>query len=164
MRNSTHERQRTSGIVRPGKQGLYDPWYEHDACGVGFVVDMKGRKSHRILAQAIEVLRNLDHRGACGCEANTGDGAGVLLQMPHGFFREVARKARLPALEPGAYINPVENPAQPALSESSSSPAMRSISAVVGLPCPGPHTAMRRLPCPTSERALSLAPLSAIAR
>src|SRR6185437_7435928 len=89
--------------VRPGKQGLYDPWYEHDACGVGFVVDMKGRKSHRILAQAIEVLRNLDHRGACGCEANTGDGAGVLLQMPHGFFKEIARKARLPALEPGAY-------------------------------------------------------------
>jgi len=89
--------------VRPGKQGLYDPWYEHDACGVGFVVDVKGRKSHRILEQAIEVLRNLDHRGACGCEANTGDGAGVLLQMPHAFFREVTRKARLPALEPGAY-------------------------------------------------------------
>jgi glutamate synthase domain-containing protein 2/glutamate synthase domain-containing protein 1/glutamate synthase domain-containing protein 3 len=89
--------------VRPGKQGLYDPWYEHDACGVGFVVDMKGRKSHRILEQAIEVLHNLDHRGACGCEANTGDGAGVLLQMPHAFFRDVARKARLPALEPGAY-------------------------------------------------------------
>ncbi len=88
---------------RPGKQGLYDPWYEHDACGVGFVVDMKGRKSHRILEQGIEVLRNLDHRGACGCEANTGDGAGVLLQMPHAFHREIARKARLPLPEPGAY-------------------------------------------------------------
>src|SRR5579883_3302218 len=92
-----------SRTLRPGKQGLYDPWYEHDACGVGFVVDVKGRKSHRILEQALTVLRNLDHRGACGCEPNTGDGAGVLLQMPHAFFREVARKARLPALEPGAY-------------------------------------------------------------
>jgi glutamate synthase domain-containing protein 2/glutamate synthase domain-containing protein 1/glutamate synthase domain-containing protein 3 len=87
----------------PGKQGLYDPWYEHDACGVGFVVDVKGRKSHRILEQAIEVLRNLDHRGACGCEANTGDGAGVLLQMPHAFLKEVARKARLPLPAPGEY-------------------------------------------------------------
>ncbi|MGH8259091.1 MAG: glutamate synthase subunit alpha, partial [Steroidobacteraceae bacterium] len=89
--------------VRPGKQGLYDPWYEHDACGVGFVVDVKGRKSHRILEQAIQVLRNLDHRGACGCEANTGDGAGVLLQMPHAFLKEVTRKARLALPEPGAY-------------------------------------------------------------
>ncbi len=88
---------------RPGKQGLYDPWYEHDACGVGFVVDIKGRKSHRILEQAIAVLRNLDHRGACGCEANTGDGAGVLLQMPHAFLKEVTRKARLALREPGAY-------------------------------------------------------------
>ncbi len=88
---------------RPGKQGLYDPWYEHDACGVGFVVDVKGRKSHRILEQAIEVLRNLDHRGACGCEANTGDGAGVLLQMPHAFLKEVTRKARLPLPDPGGY-------------------------------------------------------------
>ena len=61
----------------PGKQGLYDPANEHDACGVGFVADIKGRKSHQILAQAIQVLRNLDHRGACGCEVNTGDGAGV---------------------------------------------------------------------------------------
>ncbi|HUN27830.1 MAG TPA: glutamate synthase large subunit [Steroidobacteraceae bacterium] len=88
---------------RPGKQGLYDPWYEHDSCGVGFVVDVKGRKSHRILEQAIAVLRNLDHRGACGCEANTGDGAGVLLQMPHAFLKEATRKARLPLPAPGEY-------------------------------------------------------------
>ena len=70
----------------PPKQGLYDPRFEHEACGVGFVVDIKGRKSHRIVQQAIEVLRNLDHRGACGCEVNTGDGAGVLVQMPHRFL------------------------------------------------------------------------------
>jgi hypothetical protein len=81
--------------LAPGKQGLYDPWFEHEACGVGFVVDVKGRKSHRILEQALQVLRNLDHRGACGCEANTGDGAGVLIQMPHAYFQHVAKKDRL---------------------------------------------------------------------
>ena len=84
----------------PSKQGLYDPWFEHDACGVGFVVDIKGRKSHRILADALQVLRNLDHRGASGAEVNTGDGAGVLLQMPHSFFVSQAKTLRftLPAL------------------------------------------------------------------
>src|ERR1700704_3978001 len=82
----------------PPRQGLYDPWYEHDACGVGFVVDMKGRKSHDLLQKAIQILVNLEHRGACGCEKNTGDGAGILLQMPHGFMvKECARlKIKLP--------------------------------------------------------------------
>jgi glutamate synthase domain-containing protein 1 len=71
---------------------LYDPRFEHDACGVGFVVDIKGRKSHAIVSQAMEVLKNLLHRGACGCEVNTGDGAGILIQMPHAFLvRECAR-------------------------------------------------------------------------
>ncbi|MDD2762911.1 MAG: glutamate synthase large subunit [Opitutaceae bacterium] len=79
----------------PPKQGLYDPWFEHDACGVGFVVDMKGRQSHQILQQALQVLKNLDHRGASGSEPNTGDGAGVLLQMPHTFLRGVCKKARI---------------------------------------------------------------------
>jgi glutamate synthase (ferredoxin) len=87
----------------PAKQGLYDPWYEHEACGVGFVVDIKGRKSHRILEQGIEVLRNLEHRGACGCETNTGDGAGVLIQMPHAFLREIARRNHLALPGPGEY-------------------------------------------------------------
>ena len=87
----------------PEKQGLYDPGYERDACGLGFVVDIKGRKSHRIVQQAIEVLRNLDHRGACGCEANTGDGAGVLMQMPHRFLLEACRKARIALPEAGRY-------------------------------------------------------------
>jgi glutamate synthase (ferredoxin) len=89
--------------TRPGPQGLYDPRFEHDACGVGFVVNIKGHKSHRILEQAIQVLKNLDHRGACGCEVNTGDGAGVLLQMPHVFNEEVCRKARIPLPGPGQY-------------------------------------------------------------
>jgi glutamate synthase (ferredoxin) len=76
----------------PARQGLYDPQFEHDSCGVGFVVDLKGRTSHRIVTQALTVLKNLLHRGACGCEVNTGDGAGILIQMPHAFLaRECAR-------------------------------------------------------------------------
>ena len=84
----------------PVKQGLYDPRYEHDACGVGFVVDLKGRKSHSIVSQGLQVLLNLAHRGACGCEPNTGDGAGVLIQMPGKFMRKVAEASgfELPAL------------------------------------------------------------------
>ena len=63
--------------------------YEHDACGVGFVVDIKGRRSHGVIARGLQVLINLLHRGACGCEANTGDGAGILIQMPDRFLRKV---------------------------------------------------------------------------
>jgi len=71
----------------PSAQGLYDPAHEHDACGVGFVVHVKGQRSHSIVEQALKVLINLLHRGACGCEANTGDGAGILIQMPDRFLR-----------------------------------------------------------------------------
>lgn len=70
-------------------EGLYDPQYEHDACGVAFVVDMHGRKSHRLLRQGLQALCNLDHRGATGAEQNVGDGAGILLQIPDQFLREV---------------------------------------------------------------------------
>ncbi len=84
-------------------QGLYDPRYEHDACGVGFVVDVKGRRSHRIIADALTVLSNLRHRGACGCEKNTGDGAGILLQVPHAFLKEVCRREKIDLPAPGEY-------------------------------------------------------------
>src|SRR5688572_22043465 len=94
-RNSDRTRGRKSLTRAPGKQGLYDPAFEHDACGVGFVVNVKGRKSHLIIQQALQVLLNLDHRGACGCEANTGDGAGILLQMPHDFLKAVSGEAGL---------------------------------------------------------------------
>ncbi len=72
----------------PQAQGLYDPRHEHDACGVGFVVNIKGTRSHTIVRQALQVLINLLHRGACGCEVNTGDGAGILIQMPDKFLRK----------------------------------------------------------------------------
>jgi len=87
----------------PPKQGLYDPQFEHDSCGVGFVVNVKGRKSHEIVQQALTVLLNLNHRGACGCEANTGDGAGILLQMPHTFLQQACKAARIKLPPPGKY-------------------------------------------------------------
>src|SRR5207245_7154138 len=67
----------------PPRQGLYDPALEHDSCGFGFVADIKGRPSHDIVVKALEVLLNLEHRGATGAEKDTGDGAGILLQTPH---------------------------------------------------------------------------------
>ena len=83
----------------PKKQGLYDPWYEHDACGVGLVANIKGKKTNKILRQALVVLRNMDHRGGQGADENSGDGAGVLFQIPHNFFvKEMAKQdVELPA-------------------------------------------------------------------
>jgi glutamate synthase domain-containing protein 2/glutamate synthase domain-containing protein 1/glutamate synthase domain-containing protein 3 len=72
------------------KQGLYDPSQEHDACGVGLVANIKGDRSHKIIEQGIEVLINLGHRGACGADPRTGDGAGILIQLPHEFFHREA--------------------------------------------------------------------------
>src|SRR3984957_3964959 len=75
----------------PPAQGLYDPRFEHDACGIGFVASIKGHKSHDIILKGIQVLISLTHRGACGCDPETGDGAGILIQIPHKFFaRECA--------------------------------------------------------------------------
>src|SRR3990167_4679893 len=79
-------------IGLPPKQGLYDPQYEHDSCGVGFLVHLKGQRSHKIVRDAITALNNLRHRGACGCEVNTGDGAGILLQTPHRFLKKAAAR------------------------------------------------------------------------
>src|SRR5438270_7278406 len=73
----------------PAAQGLYRPDFEHDSCGVSFIVDMHGRKSHEIVSRGIGALCNLEHRGASGAEKNTGDGAGVLIQLPDRFFRAV---------------------------------------------------------------------------
>ncbi len=88
----------------PARQGLYDPRRERDACGIGFVAHIKGIASNELVRQALTVLCNLDHRGARGCEANTGDGAGVLLQVPHRFFREILNdEAGVQLPEPGQY-------------------------------------------------------------
>jgi glutamate synthase domain-containing protein 2/glutamate synthase domain-containing protein 1/glutamate synthase domain-containing protein 3 len=70
-------------------QGLYDPRNEHDACGVGFIVSIAGNRSHQVVLDGLQILVNLQHRGACGCEDNTGDGAGLLIQVPHKFLARV---------------------------------------------------------------------------
>jgi len=67
-------------------KGLYRPEFEHDACGIGFVANIKSNKSHQIISDALTILENMEHRGACGCENNTGDGAGIMIQTPHEFF------------------------------------------------------------------------------
>ncbi|HEY0529701.1 MAG TPA: hypothetical protein VGD02_12810, partial [Gemmatimonadaceae bacterium] len=71
------------------KQGLYDPAYEHDACGIGFVAHIHGVRSRDIVEKSLRLLDNLSHRSAVGADASTGDGAGILLQVPHVFFRRV---------------------------------------------------------------------------
>ncbi len=83
--------------------GLYDPAHEHDACGVGFVAHMRGRKSHEIVQQGLQILKNLDHRGAVGADALMGDGAGILLQIPDTFFREEMASQGLALPPPGEY-------------------------------------------------------------
>ena len=87
----------------PPQQGLYDPQFEHDACGAGFVVNYKGKKSNEIVGQGLTILRNMAHRGACGCEANTGDGAGILIQIPHTFFQKVCAELNIQLPPPDQY-------------------------------------------------------------
>lgn len=87
----------------PKKQGLYDPALEHDACGMGFVVNIKGEKSHDIINEALTVLENLSHRGASGADENTGDGAGILIQIPHDFFKRECDVLGFDLPEKGSY-------------------------------------------------------------
>lgn len=88
---------------RAAKQGLYDPRYEHDACGMGFVVSIKGEASHEIVEEALTVLENLTHRGASGADIHTGDGAGILFQLPHAFFLRHAQSWDMVLPEQGDY-------------------------------------------------------------
>src|SRR4051794_22293027 len=91
------------GTGLPSPQGLYAPSHEHDGCGVGFNVDLKGRKSHQLVRDGLTALVNLDHRGACGCENNTGDGAGILIQIPHDLLLERCRALGIAPGDPGSY-------------------------------------------------------------
>lgn len=90
-----------SGLPEP--QGLYHPSHEHDACGIGFVANIKGQKSHDIIEKGIQILINLTHRGACGCDPETGDGAGLLIQIPHTFFAREAANLGFTLPAPGEY-------------------------------------------------------------
>ncbi len=87
----------------PQRQGLYNSKYEHDACGIGLVANVKGVKSHEIIHQGLTVLMNLDHRGARGAEPNTGDGAGILIQIPHEFMKKVCSDLGIIIPNPGEY-------------------------------------------------------------
>jgi glutamate synthase domain-containing protein 2/glutamate synthase domain-containing protein 1/glutamate synthase domain-containing protein 3 len=87
----------------PPRQGLYDPAHEHDACGMGFVASIRGQKSHDIVVKGIEVLIRLTHRGACGCDPETGDGAGILIQIPHRFFARECSALGFTLPAPGKY-------------------------------------------------------------
>ena len=87
----------------PAPQGLYDPAHEHDACGVAFVATLTGEASHDIVRKGITALLNLDHRGAAGAETNSGDGAGILIQVPDAFLREVTREAGFELPAPRSY-------------------------------------------------------------
>jgi len=90
-----------SGI--PPKQGLYDPALEKDSCGVGFVAHIKGKKSHQIVEDGLTILEKLAHRGACGCDPNTGDGAGIMVQLPHAFLKKEAAKLKISLPSEGEY-------------------------------------------------------------
>src|SRR5665213_540929 len=87
----------------PPAQGLYNPQHEHDACGIGFVASIEGRKSHDIVMKGVQILINLAHRGACGCDPQTGDGAGILIQIPHAFFEREAEAMGFKVPAPGEY-------------------------------------------------------------
>jgi glutamate synthase (NADPH/NADH) large chain len=87
----------------PRAQGLYDPANEHDSCGEGFVADLKGRKSHTIIEYGLQILEKLSHRGAAGADPRDGDGAGMLVQLPHAFFEEVCPPLNIKLPEPGHY-------------------------------------------------------------
>ena len=91
----------TSGL--PPRQGLYDPRHEHAACGIGFVVDIKNRKSHTLIQQGLEILNNLNHRGAVGADPLAGDGAGMLLQLPDTLLRAEGDRLGIPLPAAGDY-------------------------------------------------------------
>src|SRR5437588_4870710 len=88
---------------RPPAEGLYDPSLEKDSCGVGFIANIKGVKSHQIVSDAINILCNLEHRGAVGADPRAGDGAGILVQIPHAFFKRKAAEIGFQLPEPGDY-------------------------------------------------------------
>ena len=126
----------------PPAQALYDPAKEHDSCGVGFVADMKNRKSHDILEKGLQILVNLDHRGAVGADPSLGDGCGVLTRNPHAFFAPECAKLGVDLPPPGHYaIGQFFMPATPRRAVRSTRSSRRSLqrrasACSVGATCP----------------------------
>ena len=102
-RDPMFSREATLDPGMPAGQGLYDPALDKDSCGVGFIADLKGRKSHQLIADGLRILCNLEHRGAVGADPRMGDGAGILVQMPHKFFAKKAKELGFTLPEPGQY-------------------------------------------------------------
>src|SRR5947208_7353162 len=100
---SLHEDSRREHDGRPPAEGLYDPSLEKDSCGVGFIANIKGKKSHQIVSDAMNILCNLEHRGAVGADPRAGDGAGILVQIPHAFFARKTKELGFTLPQPGAY-------------------------------------------------------------
>src|SRR3974390_1287710 len=97
------ERDYDAVTGRPPAQGLYDPTLDKDSCGVGFIADIKGHKSHQIIKDGLAILLNLEHRGAVGADPRMGDGAGILVQIPHKFFAKEAKRLGLTLPSAGEY-------------------------------------------------------------
>ncbi|HUX39160.1 MAG TPA: glutamate synthase large subunit [Rectinemataceae bacterium] len=124
----------------PPKQGLYDPAAEHDACGIGFVVNIKGRKSHAVVSQSLTVLRNMSHRGGAGYERNSGDGAGILTQIPHRFFLEVCPESGISLPAAGDYaVGSAMLPRDPVIREATCG-EIEGLAAGLGFPVLGWRT------------------------
>ncbi len=148
----------------PEPQGLYHPSHEHDACGIGFVANIKGHKSHDIIEKGIQILINLTHRGACGCDPETGDGAGLLIQIPHKFFAREAATLGFTLPAPGEYgVGMVFLPVEPQQRLQTEGMIERIVQEE-GLRLLGwratrrskaaPSAALRAPPSPTSSRSL----------
>jgi glutamate synthase (NADPH/NADH) large chain len=101
------------------RQGLYRPEFEHDSCGTGFITNINGHKSYQIISDALTMLENMEHRGACGCDPETGDGAGILIQLPHEFLMEECSDLEISLPEPGEYgVGMIFFPKDPALKKA----------------------------------------------
>ena len=96
-------KQTIQNVGLPEKQGLYDPKFEKDNCGIGFIANIKGEKSHEIVEKGLLILKNLSHRGATGCDETTGDGAGIMIQIPHEFFKKKCRENKIDLPQEGKY-------------------------------------------------------------
>ena len=96
-------KQSIPNIGLPKKQGLYDPKFEKDNCGIGFIASIKGEKSHEIVQKGLMILQNLSHRGATGCDETTGDGAGIMIQIPHEFFKKKCEELNIDLPGEGEY-------------------------------------------------------------
>ena len=105
-------------MSRQGKTGLYEPSMEHDSCGIGFLANLKAKKTHKLIEDSLIMLRNMEHRGGCGCEPETGDGAGIMIQIPHEYFDKECKKEGINLPEEGKYgVGVVFFPKDDAVSE-----------------------------------------------